>query len=334
MPVRRAAVMAVPAARRRRFRDIGLVYVSMHLVEEQQKPGENERKIARSRQCVPNVCAAPGVDDDEHHAQCRDLPEFDADVEPEDFCDQPGGLCERQGLELGRQTKTVHQSEDEDHRQQVRRRHVQELLKPAEILETLVNDGERNKRIDQVMIGGNARNRRADQHDGVSDRKRRYELDDLDEIRQEKNDAGQKQQVVVAGEHVLGAGPDEIEPIAGRQTFPRRRIGLVRPRGRRQQDNGQKREKAPSNQVFFLSGSVTSRRQPQYLLFGCLWAEVTSMLKTENGSAFRSGFGITVRAAASLPALGHRADADLVSKCFQRMTGLGSGHGEAPVKFS
>lgn len=306
----------------------------MHLVEEQQKPGENERKIACSRQCVPNVRAAPGVDDDEHHTQRCDLPEFDADVEPEDFYDQPGVLCERQSLELGRQAETVHQSENEDHRQQVRRRHVQELLKPAEILETLVDDGERNKRIDQVMIGGNTRDRRTDQHDGVSDRESRYELDDLDEIRQEKDDADQEQQVIVAGEHVLGAGPDKIEPIAGRQTFPRRRIGLVRPRGRRQQDNGQKREKAPLNQVFFLCGSVASRRRPQCLLFEYLWAEVTPMLKTENGSAFRSSFGVTVRAAASLPALGHRADSDLVSKCFQWITGLGIGHGEAPVKFS
>ena len=118
----------------------------------------------------------------------------------------------------------MNQTEDEDHPDETGGTGVEVTLEPAQVVEGLVADGQRDHRINQIVVDRDAVEGREDQRDRMADSKGGDELDDVVEARQEEDHAEQEQQVVVASEHVRSpklnvlqvAGVDDALHISGR----------------------------------------------------------------------------------------------------------------------
>src|SRR5215204_7692338 len=98
------------------------------------------------------------------------------------------------------------QAEAEHHSEWVRRLDADRVAETVEIVEALVDDGDRDRGVDEVMIRLDAEQRRPKQGNAVAERKGSDELKDLPEPRQEEHHAEQKEQVVVARQHIEAAG--------------------------------------------------------------------------------------------------------------------------------
>jgi hypothetical protein len=114
-------------------------------------------------------------------------------------------------------------------------------LEAAVVVEALVDHRQRDHRIDQPVVPGDAHERGQDQRDAVTHRERRDELGDVAEFREEEDHPEEEQQVVVAGDHVLGAQHRVLQVAASEHGLL---VGLrdaVRERQRRRQERGEQR---------------------------------------------------------------------------------------------
>ena len=95
------------------------------------------------------------------------------------------------------------------------------MLKPVQIIKGFVADRERDDGIDEEVIRLNVEQRSENQGDGVTDRERRNELNDIFEAREEEHNPEEKQEMVVARQHVNSTESDEFERTG------RERSGLI-----------------------------------------------------------------------------------------------------------
>ncbi|VDO45260.1 unnamed protein product [Brugia timori] len=173
---------------------IGVVLVAMQLHEQQEHAGEDEAKVGRVAEALERRTMAPQGEQRDHCGKRGDLPKLDA--------------------ETGRKTEAVEQTEAEHSRQQVRRLHLEVLLETAVVVEALVDDADRDDGVDQVIVPRDLVEGREDQRDAVPDGEHRDELGDVLEAGEEEDHPEQKQQVVIAGQHVRRAEADVLEIAA------------------------------------------------------------------------------------------------------------------------
>lgn len=190
------------------------VLITVELHQEQQRADDHKADVGdvaklRERRGVP-----PAVEDEAHHEQGGDLPEFDADVEREDFHHE-AVMTERQLLQPRREAEPVNQPETKDGPEQIGRSRADVFFEAVEVIESLVADRERDDRVDQEIIRADVEQRGEDQRDAVPKGERGDELHDVFETREEEHHPEQEQQVIVTGEHVARAEFDELERAGG-----------------------------------------------------------------------------------------------------------------------
>ena len=148
----------------------------------------------------------PGIESDQHHAQCRELAEFDPDVEGQHVGNEPVGR-DRQILKLGGQTEAVEETEYEYGRLHVGLK--AELTESVQVFERLVDDGKADDSVDEIGIGVDPAQHAQEQCRAVPHRKQRHVGGHVAQPVQEEDHPCKEQQVIVAGDHVLGAKVDE-----------------------------------------------------------------------------------------------------------------------------
>lgn len=176
---------------------------SNHLKNEQRNSGDHQAPVGSLVKQVKTAPGSPLVDEEKDRDERNHLPKLHAHIEGKDF-GKRRLVAHRQLLQTGRQPKTVYQSESEHHVEQMRGVGLEISPETVEVLKTLVQHRQGNDRINQVVVGGNAEQRGADERDAVPQRERRDEAQDVLEIFEEKHHTDQEQQMVVTGEHVFG----------------------------------------------------------------------------------------------------------------------------------
>jgi hypothetical protein len=105
----------------------------------------------------------------------------------------------------------MQKAEDEYRREQVRGLDVEVLLEASVVVETLVDDAERDHGVHQEVVPGDLVEGREDQRDAVAHREHGDELGNLAERGEEEHHAEEEQQVVVAREHVARTEADVLQ---------------------------------------------------------------------------------------------------------------------------
>src|SRR5262245_11558917 len=146
---------------------------------------------------------APPGQRDQDAGERETLPDLDADVEADDVGHETVGR-ELELLKLRGQTEAVEEAEDEDRDSRVRLK-AEEALEAIHVLERLVDDGEADDGVDQKRIGANAAEHPGEQRHAMADGEQTHVQKDVFESVEKEDDADEKQQMVVAGHHVLRA---------------------------------------------------------------------------------------------------------------------------------
>src|SRR5215218_8948999 len=193
---------------------IARVNVAVQLKEQQQGTSKHQSTIGdpRERPEIFDVLANNGQKPC-HAEQTNDLTELDTDVEGQQAGHQPG-LWKRQVLHARCKPKAVNKTEGEHHKEEVGGTHANCALEPVEIVETLVDDRHGDHGIDQVGVGLPSNECRSEKSDAVTQRERGNEANDVAPLGQEEHDAEQKEQMVVARQHVEGADLGVFEMTA------------------------------------------------------------------------------------------------------------------------
>ena len=153
---------------------------------------------------------APRTPETERDQYCRKgehLPDFHSDIETDDVRYKPV-LGQVELLKLGSQSEAVEQAEDQ-HRELGVGLKTQKSFEPVHIVEGFVDHRETDDRIDQVRVRVDAPQNTRQQRDTVADGEQADVCHDVLEPVKKKDDTYQERQVVVSGEHVLGAQIDE-----------------------------------------------------------------------------------------------------------------------------
>src|SRR5690606_9063210 len=169
-------------------------------------------------------------------------PELDADVEG-NHVDDETVRRDREVLQLGREPEAVCEPEGEHGR--LRARLEAEAAEPAQILERLVDHREPDDRVDDVGVDVQPAEHAGEERRAVTDREQRdverYVLQPV----QEEDDAGEKQQMVVSGDHVLRP---EVHVGADVRTARAQQKGLVVARDA-VREHARRRERARKQQA-------------------------------------------------------------------------------------
>ena len=94
------------------------------------------------------------------------------------------------------------EAKTEYHPKQVGCISLEDTLKPAEVLETLVHDADSNDSVDEVGVCADASQCCAQECDAVAQGKGGDEPHDVSKTSQKEDHPKQEQQVIVAGQHV------------------------------------------------------------------------------------------------------------------------------------
>ncbi len=148
------------------------------------------------------TAAPPHVEHDQDQAQREQLADLHTHVERHHVRHEPIAR-EREVLQLGRQPKPMEKAEKQHGAFRVRLE--TELAKTTEVLERFVDHGQADHRVDEIRIHMPAREHSEQQRRAVTDREQRDVYGHVLEPVQEEDHAGQEQQVVVTGDHVLRA---------------------------------------------------------------------------------------------------------------------------------
>lgn len=211
---------------------------SNHLKNEQRNSGDHQAPVGSLVKQVKTAPVSPLVDEEKDGDEGNHLPQLHTHIEGKDF-GKRRLVAHRQLLQPGRQPKTVYQSESEHHVEQMGGVGLKISLETVEVLKTLVQHRQGNDRINQVVVGGNAEQRGADERDAVPQRERRDEAQDVLEIFEEKHHADQEQQMVVTGEHVFGTDENiGVQPAAGQHFLVGLRYAVRHEQGGRKDKNG------------------------------------------------------------------------------------------------
>ena len=111
----------------------------------------------------------PNTQSDEHSGQREQLTNLHTYIEAHDIGGQ-AVFRERKLLEFGRKSKTVEEAEDEHGKASIRLK-AKKAPESADVLESLVNDGEPDDCVNQVGIHPDAAERSGEQRDAVADGK-------------------------------------------------------------------------------------------------------------------------------------------------------------------
>ena len=192
---------------RRKAKAVGVavVLVTVQLRKQQVKAGIHQAQVGDVAEALERGAISPQGQYRHHHAQGRNLPNFHAYVEAQN-APQHGHrvVTQRQLLQTGRQAKAMQQAKAKNGHQQVGRLHVKVLLKAAVVVEAFVDDADGDDGVDQIEVPGDLEVGRQDQRDAVPQCERCNKFGDVLEGGQKEDHAKQKQQVVVAREHVAG----------------------------------------------------------------------------------------------------------------------------------
>ena len=93
---------------------------------------------------------------------------------------------------------------EDQHRRLGIGRYAEPGLEPVQIIDRLVDDRQADDRVDDVGVGANVEDDAEQQRGAVADREQRHIGTDVLQPIEEEDDPGQEQQMVVAGDHVLG----------------------------------------------------------------------------------------------------------------------------------
>ena len=195
---------------------VAVVQVAMQLHQQQQCAQNHQQLVRREAEPLERWLPPPDGQQRHHHGQRRDLADLHPQVEAQDAQQHRGAvITQRQLLQARGQPEPVQQPEAEDHAEQVRRGHAEVLLEAAVVVEGLVHHAQRDHRVDQEVVPGDAPEGGEDQREAVAQREYGDELRHVPERGQEEHHAEQEQQVVVAAEHVRGAQADILQIAAG-----------------------------------------------------------------------------------------------------------------------
>lgn len=155
--------------------------------------------------------ATPVTHHDQDGAQRQDLSDFYADVEGQQV-GQKAVTGDLVVLDLGGQAEPMKEPKNEGRNLGVGL-NSEPPLERAQVVQGLVDDGQRNDGVHQVGIGRDAEVHTGQQGDRVPNGKQtdidRYVLD----LVQEEDHPEQEKQVVVTSDHVLGPQVDEGEQV-------------------------------------------------------------------------------------------------------------------------
>ena len=98
----------------------------------------------------------------------------------------------------------MEQAEDEHGRARVGLE-AEESLEAVHVLERLVDDGEADDGVDEIRVGAHASEHADEQREAVAHGEETHVGDDVLQPVQKEDDADEEEQMVVAGDHVLGA---------------------------------------------------------------------------------------------------------------------------------
>ena len=143
-----------------RVRMLGLVHVAVDLVDKESGACQHKPCVGQGRKPLKGLGSAPGLEDPEHHGESGHLTQLYTDIECENPRDQ-SFVTQWQFLEPSRQAEAVDETEHEHHGQEVGSPDAERLFKSAQVLEALVDHAEGNDGIDEVCIGRDASERRA-----------------------------------------------------------------------------------------------------------------------------------------------------------------------------
>ncbi len=105
----------------------------------------------------------------------------------------------------------MNQAEQEHHEQQVWCSDREHPLEAVEVLEAFVDDAHRDHRVDEVSVGADSCQGCTEQGDAVTHCEGGNKAQHIPKTVQKEQHSKQEQQVVVAGDHVLGTQPDVVQ---------------------------------------------------------------------------------------------------------------------------
>jgi len=153
------------------------------------------------------LIAAPDAEYDKNCRQCQYLAYFNANIEADNIGDESiTGKCEF--LQLGREAKPMKKSEDKDRCPRVWF-NTEYPFEAIDIFKRFINDREANNGIDQVSIDLQICQYTQQQGNTVADGKQGHVFHNMLGTIEEENNADEKQQVIIACHHMLGAQIDE-----------------------------------------------------------------------------------------------------------------------------
>src|SRR5688572_3250035 len=232
--------LASVSGRRAVFMSSRCQEVARELVADEKKTASHHERVGGERMSQEPVARPPVGQGNQNAGEREALADFDADVEADDVRHQ-SIRRQRKLLKLRRQAEPVEQAEDE-HRHPCIRLHAEETPEAVHVLEGLVDHGEANHRVDQERVRVDAPQHACQQRNTVADREQADVLHDILEPVEKEDDANQKQQMVVAGDHVFRAQVHERTDRGSLQALQENRIlarYAVRVERRRRDDDQQ-----------------------------------------------------------------------------------------------
>src|SRR4029079_4182989 len=153
--------------------------------------------LNESRTCSPNTQS------DEYRGKRQTLTDLNSDIEADDIGDQTF-LSQGKLLQLRCEAKTVKQSKNQNGKFGVGLKSEQPP-ESVHIVEGLVDDRKSDDRIHDVGIGMNVPEHAGQQRQAMAGRKKTDVGHNISQAIEKENDTHEKQKVVVARYHVLGA---------------------------------------------------------------------------------------------------------------------------------
>ena len=153
----------------------------------------------------------PVTHDDKDGAQRQKLTYLDPDIEGNQVDEQAiGGNFEL--LDFGRQAKAVEETKDKRRHLRIRLK-AKPALERAKVIEGFVDHRQSDNGINEISAYADVKERPNEQRCGVSDSKQADEQPDIAHFVEKENHAEQKQQVIVAGHHMLRAKVDKRDDV-------------------------------------------------------------------------------------------------------------------------
>ena len=191
--------------------------IAGHLHAEEHEARGHQDGIGGKGSAAEAGGPPPVAHRDQNGAECEHLPDLDTHIKRDEIGDEAVGR-QREVLQLRRQAEAMEEAEDQDRRLRIGL-DTEPALIGAEIVERFIDDREADDRVDEISADMGAHQHARNQRGAVPHREQRHIGRDVLHPVEEEDHPEEEEEVIVAGDHMLGPEIEERADLGPARLF-------------------------------------------------------------------------------------------------------------------